>query len=89
MPALASAAMARAAAAPILLHLLLLVLADLGLGPAAAVHFDYASLTLGRALYDEFFLEREYPIRACSVIPVPCGLDEIGKNMKDFGLFGI
>jgi hypothetical protein len=27
--------------------------------------------------------------RACSVIPIPCGLDEIEKNMKNFDLFGI
>ena len=48
MPALASAAMGRAAAAaPLLPLLLLLLLADHGPTPAAAVRFDYASLTLG------------------------------------------
>jgi hypothetical protein len=30
------------------------------------------------------------PLRACSVIPIPCGLDGIEKKiMKDFDLFGI
>jgi hypothetical protein len=68
MPALASAAMARAAAAPILLHLLLLLLADRGLGPAAAVRFDYASLTLGslRLLSDSHLkngtIRRDLPV---------------------------
>jgi hypothetical protein len=27
--------------------------------------------------------------RPSSVIPIPCGLDVIEKNMKDFVLFGI
>jgi hypothetical protein len=29
------------------------------------------------------------PLSPCSVIPIPCGLDEIEKFMKYFDLFGI
>jgi hypothetical protein len=67
MPALVSAAMARAAA-PILLHLLLL-LADLG--PAAAVRFNYASLTLGslRLLGDAHL--KNGIIRLSRDLPIP------------------
>jgi hypothetical protein len=31
----------------------------------------------------------EETLRVCSVISIPYGLDGIGKNMKDFDLFGI
>ncbi|NP_001148116.2 L-type lectin-domain containing receptor kinase VIII.2 precursor [Zea mays] len=72
MPALASTAMARAAA-PILLHLLLLLLllTDHGPGPAAAVRFDYASLTLGslRLLGDAHL--KNGTIRLSRDLPVP------------------
>jgi hypothetical protein len=32
---------------------------------------------------------RSNTLRPCSVIPIPCGLDEIEKNLKDFDLFFI
>ncbi|OQU77305.1 L-type lectin-domain containing receptor kinase VIII.2 [Sorghum bicolor] len=68
MPALASAAMARAAAAAATTSLLLLSLLH---APAAAVRFDYASLTLGslRLLGDAHL--KNGTIRLSRDLPVP------------------
>jgi hypothetical protein len=47
------------------------------------------SLTLRTSHSIIFQAKQATLLRPCSVISVPCGLDGIGKNMKDFDLFGI